>query len=128
MDCKDWDQLVAIGLAEHIAGNDSNCYGLTGDGLIFLEKILGLSIEEEGEENGDTSENEHVNMFLIPMTESEQIELSDALDDFLQAYENEFFDLILEDDRDETSDTLCYEFKELYELIKKLSDRVITGD
>lgn len=128
MDCKDWDRLVAIGLAENIAGNDSNCYGVSGDGIMFLEKVLGLSIEEEGQEKDDTSEDEHLNIFQIPMTESEQIELSDALDNFSQAYENEFFDLILEGEREETSNALCYEFKELYELINKLSDRAITGD
>lgn len=66
-----------------------------------------------------------VNMFSAPLSEEEQIELSNVLDHFFQLYQNGFADQIVEDGADETSDNLCDELKDLYELVNQLIDRAI---
>jgi hypothetical protein len=66
--------------------------------------------------------DEHMNLFEVPMSEQEQFELSDYLNDFLNMYENGFADQVNdEDDRD----TLLYEFKKLYDMVDMLQDRTL---
>lgn len=67
--------------------------------------------------------DEKVNFFAHPMSEEEQLELSDLLDKFFLMYENDFDCLI--GDIDEDTDFLKYEFKGLYEMVSMLSDRAI---
>lgn len=64
-----------------------------------------------------------VNLFEKPLSETEQLELSDLLDKFLLAYENNFDCLI--GDVDDDADFLRYEFKGLYDMVRMLSDRNI---
>lgn len=67
--------------------------------------------------------DEKVNFFAHPMSEEEQLELSDLLDKFFLMYENGFDCLI--GDIDDDTDFLKYEFKGLYEMVSMLSDRAI---
>lgn len=64
-----------------------------------------------------------VNFFEKPMSEEEQLELSDLLDKFLLTYENDFDCLI--GDIEEDTDYLKDEFKRFYEMVVMLSDRAI---
>ncbi len=68
-------------------------------------------------------EDEHVNLFKYEMTEQEQIDLSDALNDFVKLYENGFDGLI--GDVNEDEDYFLYEFKELYNIVYILIDKYI---
>jgi len=72
----------------------------------------------------EVPEDNHVNLFKKPMSEQEQLELSDKLDDFLQMYENGFADQLSGDVEDD-ADYLTYEFKALYQIVKMLEDRAI---
>lgn len=65
--------------------------------------------------------NEKENLFAKPMSEKEQLELSDLLDKFFLMYENNFDCLI--GDIDEDADFLKYEFKGLYDMVSMLSAR-----
>lgn len=65
---------------------------------------------------------EHVNLFFSPLSEQQQVELSDLLDDFVIAYENSFADQV--DDPDD-QDTLLYETKQLYDFVKDWEDRAL---
>ena len=67
--------------------------------------------------------DDKVNFFEKPMSEEEQLELSDLLDKFLLTYENDFDCLI--GDVEEDTDYLNEEFKRLYEMVSMLSDRAI---
>ena len=64
-----------------------------------------------------------VNLFEKPLSETEQLELSDLLDKFFLMYENNFDCLV--GDVDDDADFLSYEFKGLYNMVKMLSDRNI---
>lgn len=66
---------------------------------------------------------DELNLFGKPLSETEQLELSDLLDKFLQAYENNFDSLT--GDVDDDADFLMYEFKGLYDMVRILSDRNI---
>lgn len=66
---------------------------------------------------------EHVNFFFSPLDEQQQIELSNLLDDFLQAYENGFADQVGDPD---DQDTLLYETKQLYDFVKDWEDKALT--
>lgn len=61
---------------------------------------------------------EYINLFEKPMTKQEQLELSNLLDKFLILYENDFDGMLDEDD-------LLYEFGQLYEMVKLLSNRAL---
>ena len=67
--------------------------------------------------------DDKVNFFEKPMSEEEQLELSDLLDKFLLTYENDFDCLI--GDIEEDTDYLKDEFKRFYEMVVMLSDRAI---
>ena len=64
-----------------------------------------------------------VNLFEKPLSETEQLELSDLLDKFFLMYENNF-DCLVGDVTDD-ADFLSYEFKGLYDMVRMLSDRNI---
>jgi hypothetical protein len=68
---------------------------------------------------GEGMSDEHINIFSN-ITETEQIELSDLLDKFLQLYENDFFDVV---DDDDDREQLMDEFKHLYNMVDMLQDR-----
>lgn len=63
----------------------------------------------------DPHGEEHINFFYAPLDERQQIELSDLLDDFAQAYENGFAE----------EDDLCDSFEGLYDFIKDWQDRAL---
>lgn len=65
----------------------------------------------------DPHGEEHINFFFAPLDEQQQIDLSDLLDDFIQAYENGFAD---------QEDDLCDSFEGLYDFIKDWQDRALT--
>lgn len=58
---------------------------------------------------------EHINFFFAPLDEKQQVEISDLLDDFIQAYENGFAD----------QEDLCDDFEGLYDFIKDWQDRAL---
>ena len=64
---------------------------------------------------------EKVNIFQIPMTQEEQIELSNELQDFLEMYINEFYDEVGENE--ESVDNLCKNLNGLYRITRKLVHR-----
>lgn len=65
----------------------------------------------------DPHGEEHINFFFAPLNEQQQVEISDLLDDFIQAYENDF--------ADQEAD-LCDNFEGLYDFIKDWQDRALT--
>lgn len=68
------------------------------------------------------SDRDPVNMFEQQMTEDEQLELSAALDDFIQMYENRFED---QTNDEETREILMDEFEHLYDLVYLLEKKEI---
>ena len=94
-------------------------------GKLIYHKSGYTEIMEEKEMREDQSFDGPLNMFRSPMSEEKQIELSNALDDFIQAYESKFYNQIVEDDADETSYRLCSEFKGLYNLVDDLVVRAL---
>lgn len=68
------------------------------------------------------SDRDPVNMFEQQMTEDEQLELSEALDDFIQMYENRFED---QTNDEETREILMDEFEHLYDLVYLLNKKEI---
>lgn len=64
--------------------------------------------------------NTRKNFFAKAMSEQEQLDLSDMLDNIIIMYENGFFDEL---DAEEDRNSMMHEFKPLYEMIKMLSDR-----
>ena len=61
-------------------------------------------------------------MFEQQMTEDEQLDLSAALDDFIQMYENGFED---QTNDEETREILMDEFEHLYDLVYLLEKKEI---
>lgn len=66
---------------------------------------------------------QHINLFAKTMSEQEQLELSNLLDDMIVMYENNFDFLI--GDIEEDADFLNCELKRLYGMIKMLENRVL---
>ena len=64
--------------------------------------------------------DEPYNLFDKPLTKEEKIDLNDALHKFIVSYENEFWDVVNDDDDREE---VMYEFKNLYNIAKKLEDK-----
>lgn len=91
---------------------------------VTVKEIIAASNMVYDEIISNDGEDQQVNMFKKPMTEQEQLELSDLLDKFLQMYENGFADQ-LTGDTDDDADNLKYEFGQLYNLVKMLSDRAL---
>jgi hypothetical protein len=69
--------------------------------------------------------DEHVNLFVVPMTEKEQLELSDLLDEFTQLYENDFDGCVIENNYDATLEELHDQFKGLYDMVKDLDSKAL---
>lgn len=94
----------------------------------FTKKdILNCFNEVYDEITTDTNEDTHVNLFKKPMTEQEQLELSDLLDKFSQMYDNGFEDQ-LTGDKDGDSEYLIYEFKQLFNMVDMLTVRALDED
>ena len=68
------------------------------------------------------SDRDPVNMFEQQMTEDEQLELSETLDDFIQMYENRFEE---QTEDEETREILLDEFEHLYSLVYLLEKKEI---
>lgn len=89
-------------------------YNADRDGVIIIGSTRGC-IAHPVEPYG-----EHINLFYAPLSEQQQEELSDLLDDFVLAYENHFADQV--DEGDEQT-ALEDEFEQLYGFIKDWQDK-----